>query len=81
MPEIGRIFEYKICIYGNEHMPPHFHVVKGRMDCGRFAIEDFRALDKNYCKIKRRTLAEIQAYWSKNRDYWLQVFFALNKHL
>ena len=29
MPEIVRLSNYKVCVYADDHLPPHFHI-RGR---------------------------------------------------
>lgn len=76
MPEISRIFDYKICVFGNDHAPPHFHIVKNGNSIVRFRIDNFEAMDKH--KLKGAQLDAIKAYWSTNKALLLTNFCTFN---
>lgn len=62
--EVDRIRNLRICVYANEHPPPHFIVKCSEGSC-RFMIKDCSSLGDNGLKRYRRN---IEKWYAKNRS-------------
>lgn len=80
MPRIHRLSDCSICMYANDHAPPHFHV---RFNDGRqalIAIEDLSLLTGfGGSAVSRRELCEAIEWASQNRPQLLAKWKELNQ--
>jgi len=79
MPTLHRLSCCSICMYANDHAPPHFHV---RFSDGRqalIAIEDLSVLTGlGGSRVSRRELSEAIEWASHNRPQLLAKWKELN---
>jgi len=75
MPTIERIGNCKICIYADDHNPPHFHVLGPDLNV-RVVIETLEVLDT---VAGNQSLAKVMDYARDNRDALLEKWRELNE--
>ena len=69
MPEVFRIYGYKIYFYSNENDEPcHVHVAKGQGANSKIWIEPEVKIAHNKAKIPKNELKKIVTWLEKNKD-------------
>lgn len=77
MPEIDRISGIRICVFSNDHPPPHLHAFYGEYE----ALIDIREGSVIAGELPRRKLREANAYQAENQEDLLETFYQLNPSL
>ncbi|MEO6037339.1 MAG: DUF4160 domain-containing protein [Saprospiraceae bacterium] len=77
MPEIDRIAGIRICVFSNDHLPPHFHAFYGEYE----ALLDIRKGAIIAGGLPRKKLREVLDYLAENLDALLEAFYELNPQL
>ncbi len=77
MPTIATIKGVKICIYSNDHVPPHIHAIYGEYE----ALVDIReivVIKGDLPANKRKIAAE---FVEENQEDLLALFYQLNPNI
>lgn len=77
MPEIDRISGIRICVFSNDHLPPHFHASYGEYE----ALIDIRKGTVIAGGLPRKKSREALEYLAENLDALLETFYELNPQL
>ncbi len=77
MPCIDTIKGVKICVYSNDHLPPHIHAIHGENE----ALIDIRALEifRGSLPSNKRKIAI--AFVEENQEALLETFYELNPNI
>ncbi|WP_284355501.1 DUF4160 domain-containing protein [Pseudomonas putida] len=79
MPTIHRLSNCVICLYANDHLPPHFHL---RFSDGRQALIAIDGLTQlagfGNSRVSLREMSEALEWASENRARLLAVWEELN---
>jgi hypothetical protein len=75
MPTVLDQQGYQIMIYTDDHLPPHVHVWRGRLEVARVAIDPFEVMDN--WRLKNRELKNILEMMEANlpllRSRWDEI--------
>lgn len=77
MPTVDFFEGIKICIYGGEHRPPHFHAVYNEYEV-LIEIESGAIYAGN---LPNKQLKKVYNWLALNADWAKQVFYELNPEL
>ncbi len=70
---IDSINDLKICIYPNDHLPPHFHVVSKQKDLNaRFNVYTLDFIDMKHGKISKDDIKKIKYHFLERRPQSLE---------
>jgi hypothetical protein len=77
MPCLTKIQGVKICVYSNDHVPPHIHALFGEYEV-LIAIREVQVIKGDMPNNKIRVAL---AYVSANQNDLLDTFYQLNPHI
>ena len=77
MPCLTKIQGVKICVYSNDHVPPHIHALFGEYEV-LIAIREVEVIKGNMPNNKIRVAL---TYVSANQNDLLDAFYKLNPHI
>ena len=68
-------FALRICMYADDHAPPHLHVLRNEVEC-LISIVDFQVLEG---EIDRRDYVRVVAWLAANLDHVTAKWRELNE--
>lgn len=77
MPTVAIISGVKICVYSNDHVPPHIHAFYGEFE----ALIDIRALSEIKGKLPKNKLKIAIKFIKESQNELLELFYELNPHI
>jgi Domain of unknown function (DUF4160) len=77
MPCLAKIQGIKMCVYSNDHVPPHIHALFGEYEI-LIAIREVLVLKGDMPNNKTRIAL---AYVGDNQEELLDAFYQLNPHI
>ena len=77
MPVIDIIDGVKVCIYGGEHRPPHFHAIYNEFE----VVIEIENGNLYAGELPNRQMKKISDWLAENFEWALQVFYELNPEL
>jgi hypothetical protein len=77
MPCLTKIQGIKLCVYSNDHVPPHIHALFGEYEA-LIAIREVEVIKGDIPNNKRRIAFE---YVRANQQDLLDTFYQLNPHI
>ena len=77
MPCLIKTQGVKICVYSNDHVPPHIHAIFGEHEA-IIAIRELEVIQGELPTNKRRIALE---YVRSNQNDLLESFYQLNPHI
>ncbi len=77
MPCLTKIQGIKICVYSNDHVPPHIHAIFGEYEA-IIAIRDIEVLNGSMPNNKKRIAFD---YIRENQEELLKIFYELNPNI
>ena len=77
MPCLIKTHGVKICIYSNDHIPPHIHGIFGEYEA-IIAIREIEVINGDIPNNKKRIALD---YVRENQVQLLEIFYQLNPHI
>jgi hypothetical protein len=77
MPCLAKIQGVKVCVYSNDHVPPHIHALFGEYEI-LIDIREISIMKGDMPNNKRRIASD---YVNANQDDLLDAFYQLNPHI
>lgn len=77
MPCLAKINGIKICVYSNDHVPPHIHAIFGEHEA-LISIREIQVFQGSLPPNKSRNALD---FVRENQVHLLEVFYKLNPHI
>ena len=77
MPTIDTIDGIKICIYGGEHRPPHFHAIYNEYEI----VIEIESSEIYAGNLPNKQLKRVFDWFTINATWVLEAFYELNPEL
>ena len=77
MPTIDFFDGIKICIYGGEHRPPHFHAIYNEFEI----VIEIESNNIYAGDLPNKQLKKVFDWLAGNSDWAMEVFYELNPEL